>query len=236
MSDFDTDENVFSDIDDDLSLTSDHADSPSDGYFTQRRHPQQEFVQSSSLATDSEAKSRDGAPSQTALPGRRPSWSSPASPFHPSPAWATDRTPLLDADPPPPDYNAAIAHRWLDEINPTSSRRAPTPDRWSPAEEHEQRTRDHVQWILADSARRAPQSMRDAHDIARSDGEHDAEDQSGRRDIWKPSRRRRFFAVCCNRGAVFNITLVVVAIICVAAIVRIELRSDDHTVSPFLLS
>ena len=93
---------------DDESLV--EADSPSDGYFTQRDHPQETFVENSAVQAESEAKAREAEEERatTAAAARPPSnHSSPTR----SPVYTDESTPLLDAGPPPPDYAAATAHR-----------------------------------------------------------------------------------------------------------------------------
>ncbi|KAK3073737.1 hypothetical protein LTR53_004434 [Teratosphaeriaceae sp. CCFEE 6253] len=90
-----------------------YADSPTDGYFTQREHPTETFVEQSSVQAESEAKAReaaedrDRAAPQAATP---PSQRSPTSSTR-SPIWADESTPLLDAGPAPPDYATATAGR-----------------------------------------------------------------------------------------------------------------------------
>ncbi|KAK5132591.1 hypothetical protein LTR08_008790 [Meristemomyces frigidus] len=94
------------------------ADSPSDGYFAQRAHPQHTFVaQQAPAQPDAEAKAREAAAersqrsssSTSSPPSQNLEASSTSS--TPSPVWPRESTPLLDAGPPPPDYAAAIAHR-----------------------------------------------------------------------------------------------------------------------------
>lgn len=90
---------------------SEFADSPADGYFTQREHPEETFVEQSSVQAESEAKAREAAESQTnASQATPPTQQSPTSPVR-SPVWAEESTLLLDAGPAPPDYAAATAHR-----------------------------------------------------------------------------------------------------------------------------
>ncbi|KAK3636676.1 hypothetical protein LTR56_000831 [Elasticomyces elasticus] len=87
-----------------------YADSPSDGYFTQREFPTQTFVEQSSVQSESEAKAREAAESRAASSESTPPSTSPTSSTR-SPVWADEVTPLLDAGPAPPDYYAATAHR-----------------------------------------------------------------------------------------------------------------------------
>ena len=105
----------------DLDPGSDHespydADSPSDGYFTNREHPQETFVENSSVQAESEAKAREAAEesqASSAAATRSTRTSPTASPVSASrtPVWADESAPILDAGPPPPDYAAATAHR-----------------------------------------------------------------------------------------------------------------------------
>lgn len=100
----------LSEIDDTSSVGS-LDESPSDGYFSPRDHPQVTFVQNSSVQEESESKAREAAERQASSSGAvPPSHSSPASSTG-SPAWATESTPLLYAGPPPPDYAAATSTR-----------------------------------------------------------------------------------------------------------------------------
>lgn len=105
-------EDFLSDSDHD-SLYSD-ADSPSDGYFTQRPFPESQFVENSTITAEADAKAREAAASRAPSSQAQPSSQnvSPASPTR-SPIWenADEHTPLLDAGPAPPDYAAATAHR-----------------------------------------------------------------------------------------------------------------------------
>ena len=87
-------------------------DSPADGYFEPRSHPQETFVQNPTTAEQA-AKAIEAAqehsPAPDAPAGRAPSSSPPTSR---SPVWAADgQAPLLDAGPAPPDYAAATAGR-----------------------------------------------------------------------------------------------------------------------------
>ena len=85
--------------------------SPSDGYFSQREHPQGTFVEESSVQAESEAKAREAAETQAnASRAAPPSQRSPTASAR-CPVWADESTPLLDAGPPPPDYTAATADR-----------------------------------------------------------------------------------------------------------------------------
>ncbi|KAK0272912.1 hypothetical protein LTR35_012582 [Friedmanniomyces endolithicus] len=88
-----------------------YADSPSDGYFTQRDIPTETFVEQSSVQAESEAKARVAAENQSASSGAAPpSHTSPGSSFR-SPVWSDEYTSLRDAGPAPPDYAAATADR-----------------------------------------------------------------------------------------------------------------------------
>ncbi|TKA72976.1 hypothetical protein B0A55_05297 [Friedmanniomyces simplex] len=88
-----------------------YADSPSDGYFTQRDFPTETFVEQSSVQAESEAKAREAAESQSASSAATPpSRTSPGSSIR-SPVWVDEGTQLLDAGPAPPDYAAATAGR-----------------------------------------------------------------------------------------------------------------------------
>ncbi|KAK0249196.1 hypothetical protein B0A54_09392 [Friedmanniomyces endolithicus] len=88
-----------------------YADSPSDGYFTQREIPNETFVEQSSVQAESEAKAREAAENQSASSvAVPPSHSSPCSSIR-SPVWSDEYTSLRDAGPAPPDYAAATADR-----------------------------------------------------------------------------------------------------------------------------
>ena len=88
-----------------------YADSPSDGYFTQRDIPNQTFVEQSSVQAESEAKAREAAENQSASSiAAPPSHTSPGSSIR-SPVWTDEYTSLRDAGPAPPDYAAATADR-----------------------------------------------------------------------------------------------------------------------------
>lgn len=92
------------------------ADSPADGYFTQRPFPASQFVENSSITAEADAKAREAAESRASSSEAQPQPSSQrTSPTFAtrSPVWAQpdEQTPLLDAGPAPPDYAAATAHR-----------------------------------------------------------------------------------------------------------------------------
>ncbi|TKA24413.1 hypothetical protein B0A50_06733 [Salinomyces thailandicus] len=123
-----------SDLADHGSNYADHesafAESPADGYFSQREHPQETFVeQPSTTHAESEAKAREatqGSQGSTALfhgivqamlPASPPS-RSPISASR-SPVWADESTPLFDAGPAPPDYATATASTRGSEQTPS---------------------------------------------------------------------------------------------------------------------
>nr|POE56198.1 hypothetical protein CFP56_69151 [Quercus suber] len=92
------------------------ADSPADGYFTIRDHPQHTFIQRSNVQTEADRKAREVAQSQAENDARgtrllRATSDGPTEPStyqNPAPANAQ----VLDAGPAPPDYAAATAHRY----------------------------------------------------------------------------------------------------------------------------
>ncbi|KAK1066912.1 hypothetical protein LTR74_006787 [Friedmanniomyces endolithicus] len=89
-----------------------YADSPSDGYFTQREIPNETFVEQSSVQAESEAKAREAAENQSASSVAAPSSHiSPGSSIR-SAVWSDEYTLLRDAGPAPPDYAAATADRY----------------------------------------------------------------------------------------------------------------------------
>ncbi|KAK5122293.1 hypothetical protein LTR85_004204 [Meristemomyces frigidus] len=108
-----------------------YGDSPSDGYFTQRDHPPETFVEQSSVQADSDAKAREAAEAQAnSSPATPPSQTSPTTSSR-SPIWVVEGTALLDAGPAPPDYAAATANR---------SRTQPPPEVASPSHQDETAT------------------------------------------------------------------------------------------------
>jgi len=92
-----------------------NADSPADGYFTQRPFPETEFVENSTVTAEADAKAREAAESRASNSQAQPSSqnAAPAAATRSPPIWqnADEHTPLLDAGPAPPDYAAATAHR-----------------------------------------------------------------------------------------------------------------------------
>lgn len=100
-------------------------DSPADGYFERREHPQTNFVPNPAVSTQErseEDKAREAARERQEHEARQEGGSGnererqrpPSHPSQRSPVWgANEHTPLLDAGPagPPPDYAAATADR-----------------------------------------------------------------------------------------------------------------------------
>ncbi|KAK5109162.1 hypothetical protein LTR62_007247 [Meristemomyces frigidus] len=97
-----TDESVL-ELADDSDRDSVYADSPSDGYFEPRNHPQETFVEQSSMQAQSDSKTWEAVDSDTSA-----ARSLRASPLR-SPVEGGEATPLFDAGPAPPDYAAATA-------------------------------------------------------------------------------------------------------------------------------
>lgn len=88
---------------DDESLL--NVETPTDGYFTNRDHPQDTFVANAGAQAASQAKAQEAAGEHTSSIARRSSQSS-------APESRTELpTPIRDAGPAPPDYAAATAHR-----------------------------------------------------------------------------------------------------------------------------
>lgn len=101
-------EDDYEQASDDGSL---YADSPSDGYFNHREHPQETFVEQSSVQAESEAKAREAAESRASSSPTLPSSHVSTNASARETVWANENTPLLDAGPAPPDYAAATANR-----------------------------------------------------------------------------------------------------------------------------
>lgn len=104
---FSDDDLIDADIDADSEVESLFADSPSDGYFTSRNHPQESFVENSSVLAESDAKAREAAEDRAA---RSPAARMPSPTSSRPHVWPVESTPLLDEGLPPPDYAAAISH------------------------------------------------------------------------------------------------------------------------------
>ncbi|KAK0941203.1 hypothetical protein LTR29_007194 [Friedmanniomyces endolithicus] len=103
-----------------------YADSPSDGYFTQRDIPNETFVEQSSVQAESEAKAREAAENQSASSAAAPpSHTSPGSSIR-SPVWSDEYTSLRDAGPAPPDYAAATADRNRGPVPGSQRQSVPT--------------------------------------------------------------------------------------------------------------
>ena len=99
-----------------------YIDSPSDGYFAPRYHPQETFVENSSIWAESDDKAREAAQERSReVETSTASRTSPRASLR-SPVWATESTPLLDAGPAPPDYAAATAGRRTDQNVASSGR------------------------------------------------------------------------------------------------------------------
>ncbi|KAK4554831.1 hypothetical protein LTR86_007979 [Recurvomyces mirabilis] len=103
----------LTDVSDQESLYADSpiAESPSDGYFERRDHPQETFVEQSAVRAETEAKAREAT--QSTMSQRVSEIISPRQSLY-SPVQADESTPLLDAGPAPPDYAAATAGRSRD--------------------------------------------------------------------------------------------------------------------------
>ena len=116
------------DLDEDKNYASDSEESllnsPADGYFSPRNHPQETFIPNPAVgqqdSSEAEAKAEEAAAerSREQLQTTRSSASSapraaPHSSAEQRHRWpaAGERTPLLDAGPAPPDYAAATAGR-----------------------------------------------------------------------------------------------------------------------------
>ena len=106
---------------DDESLVD--VDSPADGYFEHRGHPQETFVENPALRA-SEDKAREAAEerqSSSVAGGLLPEHSTPSR----APVWTDETAPLLDAGPPPPDYAAAIADRRVPQLQSQGQAQGP---------------------------------------------------------------------------------------------------------------
>nr|POE88406.1 hypothetical protein CFP56_11634 [Quercus suber] len=105
------------------------ADSPADGYFTSRDHPQHTFVHRSAVQAESDRKAREAAQSQAESHARRtmPPRATSAGPVDSPPFQnpALSNAPILDAGPAPPDYAAATAHRQMPSQSPRDDTSAP---------------------------------------------------------------------------------------------------------------
>lgn len=88
-----------------------YEESPTDGYFDRRPHPQESFVDDPSARLEEEAKAREAAEERqrSESVARRPSENSRT--FDRSPVWADEGVQILDAGPAPPDYMSATADR-----------------------------------------------------------------------------------------------------------------------------
>ncbi|KXL41550.1 hypothetical protein M433DRAFT_159300 [Acidomyces richmondensis BFW] len=106
-SEFSDDDIIDADIDVDSEVESMFADSPSDGYFTSRNHPQETFVENSTVLAESDAKAREAAENQAS---QNPAARLPSPTSSGPNIWPVESTPLLDDPNPPPDYAAAISH------------------------------------------------------------------------------------------------------------------------------
>ncbi|KAF2160469.1 hypothetical protein M409DRAFT_70435 [Zasmidium cellare ATCC 36951] len=85
----------------DSDVESNFADSPADGYFSERPHPRETFVENSSISAAADAKARERAEERLSLP------SSPTR----SVEWAEAETPSANQEDAPPDYESAISSR-----------------------------------------------------------------------------------------------------------------------------
>lgn len=96
----------------DSDVESNFADSPADGYFSERPHPRDTFVENSSISAAADAKARERAEerasSSVAVPPSQ--LSSPTSPTRPV-EWAEPETPSATQEEAPPDYESAISSR-----------------------------------------------------------------------------------------------------------------------------
>ncbi|KAF1980767.1 hypothetical protein K402DRAFT_468042 [Aulographum hederae CBS 113979] len=77
-------------------------DSPTDGYFNGRNHPQDMFMETPSTSQFGEPKRREATEGDSDCPS-----GSPSRPIYtpPSSAWSDEATPLIDAHNPPPAYS-----------------------------------------------------------------------------------------------------------------------------------
>ncbi|KAK4548637.1 hypothetical protein LTR36_009548 [Oleoguttula mirabilis] len=115
---YDSDYEDASDASESLYAESPYADSPADGYFSQRDHPPETFIEQSSVQGESEAKAREAAASRSnSSPATPPSQTSPTTSTQ-SPIWVVESTALFDAGPAPPDYAAATADRTRNAQSP----------------------------------------------------------------------------------------------------------------------
>ena len=107
---------VDGDSDDDSLID---VDSPADGYFANREHPQETFVENPSLQ-QSEDKAREAAEERSrgsAAANLQPQISTPPR----APAETDESAPLLDAGPAPPDYATATAGRRVPQLQQQQS-------------------------------------------------------------------------------------------------------------------
>ncbi|KAF7190223.1 hypothetical protein HII31_08554 [Pseudocercospora fuligena] len=96
----------------DYDVESNFDESPADGYFEQRSHPQETYVENSSVTAAADAKAREAAEaragSSSALP---PSQISSVASSPRSATWTDIEIPFaVNTDAPPPDYESATAN------------------------------------------------------------------------------------------------------------------------------
>lgn len=96
----------------DSDVESHFADSPADGYFSERPHPRDTFVENSSISAAADAKARERAEEQASSSAAVPpsQLSSPTSPSRPV-EWVEEATSSAIQEEAPPDYESAISSR-----------------------------------------------------------------------------------------------------------------------------
>ncbi|KAI6797624.1 hypothetical protein KC361_g3838 [Hortaea werneckii] len=91
-------------------VESTYDESPSDGYFTHREHPEETFVEQSPVHTEFQSKAREARDDPPHSFGRSSQEDRLPTSMTP-PTWTDETTPILDAGMAPPDYAAATANR-----------------------------------------------------------------------------------------------------------------------------
>ncbi|QIW95494.1 hypothetical protein AMS68_001012 [Peltaster fructicola] len=186
-------------------------DSPTDGYFSQRQHPQQLFVENDTSSKAQEAVSSPARPSHSQ---DLPTSSRP-------PTWATEQTPLLDAGPAPPDYYAATADRRANDGHVRDNLTY-----GSISEEHSEPRTAHTPRVLLQAGffgtHRTPQSMIGTRQHIDEESQLTAGGKPKRKKCWRMrigSRSKRCLGI-----------LLAVALITVVIVFGIRRSKNDNNV------